>query len=504
MNSQERRTPVTEQAPAHRGHGSDEGLLPDPATPGGVSVGLSFSILAVLAIVAVIALGLLVVGAPLPLMMALGFGVALLVAALARVPYRDAERLALDLVRRGLQPVLIFVAVGALISAWIHSGTVPSMIYYGMQLISPGWFLPTALILCAVTSLLNGTNFATVATIGLALMGVATALGIPAGVAAGAIICGAIFGDKMSPLSDTTVMTPGLAGAELFSHIRHMMWTTVPAILVSLVVFAVVGLGYDTTDAGVDRVAEASAGLADAFKVGLVPLLPPLVVLALLLLKIEAFPAIGLGALSAVPVAVWYQGAELTAVLGSMWNGYTAPEGLGDTAQLLAGGESGGGLKLLGLASIVVFALGIAGALASAGVLQTLLATIGRRLSTPARLVSGTLGITVVLNLVGGAVNFAAAMGATALRPLYRAQGVAPKNLSRAVEDAANTTGPLIPWNATAVFTSAALGVSVSTYAPWLIFCFLTPLISLGYALTGFTITRGPGSVPLDHVAKNR
>lgn len=479
-------------------------LLPEISTPEGTQPGLAFSLTALLSVVAVLAIGLLGFTAPLPLMMIIGFGVALVFAALSKVSYHDAENAAFDMIRRGLQPLLIFVAVGALIAAWIYSGTVPTMIYYGLQLISPSWFLPTALVLCAITSLINGTNFATVATIGLALMGVASALGIPAGVAAGAIISGAIFGDKMSPLSDTTVMAPGLAGAELFAHIRHMMWTTVPAILISLLVFTLMGFGYDIDADGTARVEEVAQGLNNAFNIGLIPLLPPLLVLGLLILKMDAFPAIGLGALSGVAVAVLYQGADLTSVLLALWEGYFAPESMGDIADLLAGGESGGALKLLGLAAIVIFALAIAGALGAAGVMQTLLEALGRGLDSPRKLVAGTLGITALLNAIGGAVNFAVAMSTTTLRPLYQRQGIAPKNLSRAAEDSANTTGPLIPWNATAIFTSAALGVSVSTYLPWVFFCFITPLISLAYALTGFTITHGPGvevSQPIDKAA---
>src|SRR5687768_14136829 len=217
-----------------RPDGVDDSMLPQVRTPHGERPGIAFSLTALGTIVTVLAVGLLWLEAPLPLMMVLGFGISLAFAAVRKVAYADAEAAAFDMVRRGLQPLFIFVAVGALIASWIQSGTVPTMIYYGLELISPAWFLPTALILCAITSFINGTNFATVATIGLALMGVATALGIPLGVAAGAIICGALFGDKMSPLSDTTVMAPGLAGAELFAHIRHMMWTTVPAILISL------------------------------------------------------------------------------------------------------------------------------------------------------------------------------------------------------------------------------------------------------------------------------
>ncbi|TDE11869.1 Na+/H+ antiporter NhaC [Jiangella asiatica] len=463
--------------------------------------GIGYALLALATVVAVLVLGLVVADAPLPLMMAAGFLTAIPFAVARGVAYDEVERISLDMVRRGLQPVLIFVAVGALISSWILSGTVPTMIDLGLRIITPSLFLPTAIILCTLASLVNGTNFGTVATVGLALMGVASALDVPAGVAAGAIICGAVFGDKMSPLSDTTVMAPALAGAGLIPHIRHMMWTTVPAILVTTAIFTVMGLGYDDGDGATQQVEEVSAALGEAFSLGLIPLLPPLLVVALLVTRRPAFPSIALGAVAGAVVAVLYQGAGLTQTLEAMWNGYTPPESMGEIAGLLSGGETGGALKMLGLASIVVFALGIAGALQAAGVLQALLDALTPRLDTPRRLVPATLGITFVLNLIGGAVNFAVAMGTTLLRPIYERVGVEAKNLSRATEDAGTTTGPMIPWNATAVFSAGALGVSVSTYLPYLYFCFLTPLISLFYGLTGFTITRRRHPYPENRAA---
>lgn len=475
------------------GGASPPSLLAEPRLPNGGRTSFGFAVVAIVTLIGVLAIGILGLGAPLPLMMMVGFGVALVFSALKRVRFADAESAAFDVARGGFQPLLIFVAVGALIASWIHSGTVPTMIYYGLELISPQWFLPTALLLAAVASFINGTNFATVATIGLALMGVASTLGISPGIAAGAIICGAIFGDKMSPLSDTTVMAPGLAGAKLFEHIRHMMWTTVPAIVISLVIFTIVGATFETEATGIARVDDATAGLAEAFNVGPIALIPPVVVLILLVMKVDAFPAIGIGALLGVPIAVLYQGAEIGTVLAALWNGYVVPEGLGGIGDLLSGGESGGALKLLGLASIVIFALATTGVLAAAGVMQALLEPLARAWSTPGRLVTGTLLITVFFNAIGGAVNFAVAMTTTTMRDLYGRQNLAPKNLSRAAEDAANTTGVLIPWNATAVFTATSLGVSVAEFAPWVFFCFITPVISLVLALTGWTITRGPG-----------
>lgn len=451
---------------------------------------IGFALLSLAAVTAVLVIGLVVLKAPLPLMMAAAFLVALGLAKLHGVSYETAENTSFEMIKRGLQPLLIFVAVGALISSWIMSGTVPSMIYYGLQLIHPAWFLPAALILSAIAALVNGTNFGTVATVGVALMGVALALGIPAPIAAGAVLCGAVFGDKMSPLSDTTVMAPGLSGSRLMPHIRHMLWTTVPSILISLIIFTVIGFGYGSASGGTDKITEVSTGLQGAFEIGLVPLIPPIIVLGLLIARVPAFPAIAIGAILGAVIAVVFQGAGATQVMNAMWSGYTPPADLGALGNLLSGGETGGALKMLGLASIVIFALGIAGAFTSAGIMQSLLNAITPKLDTPRKLVPATIVITFFLNMLGGAVNFAVAMGATFLRPVYERMGLAPKNLSRAVEDSGTMTGPLIPWNATAVFTAGALGVSTAEYIPFAFFCFLCPIFSLIYGLTGFTIVK--------------
>lgn len=468
--------------------------IPSPATRDGNPTSVVFALISLGALLAVLGVGLLAFDAPLPLMMIVGFGVSLVIATIRGVTYESAENAAFDMIRRGLQALLIFVAVGALIASWILSGTVPTMIHLGVALIDPAFFLPTAIVLCAITSFINGTNFGTVATIGLALMGVATALDIPAGIAAGAIISGAIFGDKMSPVSDTTVLAAGLADVPLIRHIRHMMWTTVPAILVCLVVFTMIGTGYDADAAGTADIDDVASALEAGFSIGWIPLVPPVIVFGLLMARVDAFPALAVGVVAGVAVAVWYQGVDLTATLVALWEGYVPTDAQADAAGLLGGGETGGALKLLGLAAIIIFALAIAGVLAVSGVMHALLRAAEPRCGTPRRLVTATLVLSSLLNVIGGAVNFAVAMAVTMLRPLYDRQDLARRNLSRAAEDAGTTTGPLVPWNATAVFTSTALGVSVSSYWPWALFCIITPLVSLGYALTGFTITSGPAA----------
>ncbi|MGH3357797.1 MAG: Na+/H+ antiporter NhaC family protein, partial [Nocardioidaceae bacterium] len=309
--------------------------IPSPATRDGRPTSVVFALVSLATLLAVLGVGLLAFDAPLPLMMIVGFGVSLVIATIRGVTYEAAENAAFDMIRRGLQALLIFVAVGALIASWILSGTVPTMIYLGVELIEPTFFLPTAIVLCAITSFINGTNFGTVATIGLALMGVASALDIPAGIAAGAIISGAIFGDKMSPVSDTTVLAAGLSDVPLIQHIRHMMWTTVPAILICLIVFTVVGMNHDADASGTAGIDDVASALDTGFSIGWIPLIPPVLVFGLLMARIEAFPALSLGVVAGVAVAVWYQGVDLTTTLLALWEGYVPTEAQADSAGLL-------------------------------------------------------------------------------------------------------------------------------------------------------------------------
>lgn len=462
----------------------DEYVLPESRVR---PAGWRFSAVTLLTLIVVLSLGVLEVKAPLPLMMIIGFLLAMGFACLRGVPFEEVQGSAFAMMRRGFPPLMIFVAVGALIAAWAFSGTVPVMVYYGSQLVEPRFFLPAALIACALTSLVNGSSFGTIGTIGVALMGIAAVIGVPVGWAAGAVICGALLGDKMSPLSETTVMAPGLAGANLFSHIRHMMWTTLPAAAIALVIFTVMSLTHDV-DGDADAKAELGRALGQVYELGWPTLIPPVVVIVLLVLRWDAFPTLMVGALAGAAVAVTYQGAAIGDVATAMWRGYQVPTEP-DLTAVLAPGDTGA-LAMLGLGAIILFALGIAGCLASCGILQSLMEAAQARLTTTRRLVPATLGLTLFISLFSGVINFAVAMSATLLRPVYERMGVANVNLSRAVEDAGTMFAPLIPWGVNAIFITATLNVSVSEYAPYAFLCFLSPAISLLLGLTGWTITR--------------
>lgn len=448
---------------------------------------LGYSLFTLFLVFAILIGGLVGLGAPIQILMLISFVVAIPLAMRIGYTYKEVEGFAFDLIRRALQAVMIYLAVGALIGAWILSGTVPTLVYAGLAIISPQFFFLTALLLCVIVSLAVGTSFGTIGTMGLALIGVAAALDLPLGIAAGAIISGAVFGDKMSPLSDTTNLAPAVSGSELIPHIRHMMWTTVPALILTAILFTVINLSYGQSQLGTDQIETTASALSDTFKLGYIALIPALVVFVLLLLRMPAFPSIFVGALVGALIAVLYQGASVTEALSVAYNGYEATTGVDTVDQLLT---TGGVASFLDLVALVLAALGLGGILSGSGVLQAVLNSFSGKITTDRRLVVATLLVTFVSNVVGSAINVALVIAGTLMSPLYDKSNLERKNLSRAIEDAGTMTGFIIPWNLAATFAAGALGVSPFAFIPFCFICFLTPLISLVYGLTGFTLTR--------------
>ena len=251
-----------------------------------------YALLMFLVVITIISVGLIVFDAPIqmlmfismlaliPLMMGLGFN------------YKQVEKSMIKSMSKALQPSLILLTVGILIGAWIASGTLPTLVYYGMEVISPQFFLLTALIFCSIISLAIGTSWGTIGTAGIALMGIGEAMGVSAAITAGAIISGAYFGDKLSPLSDSTNLTPGVTGGELFTRIKHMLWTTVPAYIISAIIFTVIGLQYNPSSVNTESVNQLQGYLVNHFNLGLVSLIPIVVLVTLLVLKKPALPSI--------------------------------------------------------------------------------------------------------------------------------------------------------------------------------------------------------------------
>jgi NhaC family Na+:H+ antiporter len=398
--------------------------------------------------------------------------------------------------------ILILMSVGGLIGTWLMAGTVPSLIYYGLELMNPQLFYAAACLICAIASLAIGSSWTVAGTLGVALIGVAMGLGLSAPIAAGAIISGAYFGDKMSPLSDTTNLAPAVAGTDLFTHIKHMVWTTAPSFTLALLLFVFVGFGVET-QADDGALASLTNTLQAVFNITPFALIPLVVVFYMAYKKIPPLPTILFGALLGGVLAILLQpqvvlayadSPELSSGLAmtkgvwmALYDGYVAATGVAEIDGLLS---RGGMSSMLTTIWLILTALSFGAVLEHGGMLSRLIESALRSAKS-----TGSLVMTVVLSCIG--INVVAADQYIAIvlpGKMYRAEfarrGLEPKNLSRVIEDAGTLTSPLVPWNTCGAYMAAALGVPTLAYLPYAFFNLINPLVSIIYGYTGFTITR--------------
>lgn len=385
----------------------------------------------------------------------------------------------------------VLIVVGMLIGVWIASGTVPTLIYYGLTVLTPQIFLAAAMVLCAVVSVSLGTSWGTVGTIGLALMGIGAGFGIPPVWTAGAVVSGAFFGDKVSPLSDTTNLAPAVTGQNVFDHIKNMMPTTVPAMLIALTIYVVAGYALiepaDTSFASIERI---TTRLDQDFQLGLIPLLPALAVLILALMKKPPLPSLFAGVLLGALVAMFYQGAGLHDVFSYANDGFRTETGIAEIDTLL---NKGGIQSMMWTISLMLIALGFGGALERTGCLEAIIQAIIARVKSFAGVQTSAIGTAFATNMVAGDPYISIALPGRMFSPLYRGMGYSTLNLSRAVEEGGTMMSPLIPWNAGGAFVISALGLGVMDgnlgdlmYIPLSFACWISPLIGIFYAITGF------------------
>lgn len=401
---------------------------------------------------------------------------------------RDWESLqaaAFQSVHGALGSVFILLAVGALIGSWIQCGTIPTVITYGLKMISPSAFLPCTMLLCSILSLATGTSYGSVATAGIAMMGVGLTMGFPAGMIAGAVICGALFGDKMSPFSDTTNIAPAMAGGDLFKHIRMMMYNTVPAWIISMVIFWLMGGRYASGNFDPSTINSFTEGLAQYFNISIITLLPMILVIVLLLLKWPAVPVILLGAVSGGIVSLIVQGNDLLSIIKCMHNGFSIESGIELVDKLL---NRGGVNSMQNVVWIILTAVGMGGMLDKLGVLQNFLKLIVGLTKKTWSLVAVTMLISYIVSAVGCTQTMAHVVTGKLLAPIYRERGLAPELLSRTMEDSGTLGGAFFPWHTNAVYFCGVLAVSWGEYMPFLFLSFITPIISIIYACIGFKI----------------
>jgi NhaC family Na+:H+ antiporter len=439
---------------------------------------------------------------PNQIVLTLGAAIASIVA--VRLGYRwgELQRAMIAGISTAMVAILILLSVGGLIGTWLMAGTVPSLIYFGLELLSPQWFFAASCLICAIAALATGSSWTVAGTLGVALIGVSMGLGLSPAIAAGAVISGAYFGDKMSPLSDTTNLAPAVVETDLFTHIRHMAWTTAPSFTIALVLFAIIGLGTDSV-ADASSLEALMLTLNNNFNISAVALLPLAVVLFMAYKKIPPLPTILFGALLGGVLAVFTQPDNVLALADSpelgtglalakgVWlalaSGYVSTTGVVAVDDLLT---RGGMESMLVTIWLILTALSFGAVLEHTGMLKRLIdAALKRAKST------GSLVTTVVLSCIG--INIVAADQYIAIvlpgkmyRAEFRKRKLDSRNLSRVIEDSGTLTSPLVPWNTCGAYMAATLGVATLAYLPFAFFNLINPVVSIIYGFTGFTIVK--------------
>ena len=402
------------------------------------------------------------------------------------VKWKTIEQSVVNGIRIATPAMLILLIVGALSGTWMISGIIPTMIYYGLLILDPLFFLVSACVISALVAVFTGSSWTTSATIGIALMGIGSVLGVSPAISAGAILSGAYFGDKMSPLSDTTNLAAATTGTELFTHIRYMMITTVPSISIALLLFLGIGLFGDRTGDMADT-PDIEQALQGALTISPWLLLVPLSVLIMIIKKVPALPALFIGALLGGIFAVLFQ-PELVASLGS--GDFPVYSGLmliayGDAAiqtghpvldeLLTSGGMSG----MLGTIWLIMAAMIFGGAMEGAGFLHTITRVLVARAKSAVGLVSATTGTCLFTNVSASDQYLSVVVPGRMFASAFKNRGLASQNLSRTLEDSGTVTSVLVPWNTCGAYHATVLGVATLSYAPFAFFCLISPLMTI-------------------------
>ena len=410
--------------------------------------------------------------------------VAALVARMHGYHWDEIEHGIVEAIRMSMRAILILLVIGMLMGTWLASGIVPALIHWGLMLLTPAFFLPTACAVCSVVSLVSGSSWSTAGTVGLAMIGIGNAMGIEPAMTAGAVVSGAYFGDKLSPMSDTTNLAPAMAGTDLFTHIRHQVKTTGPAWVLAMIGYAWLSAGVSKT-ANAESVAAIQSTIEGAFHPGVFHALTPLLVVALVLRRVPALPTllfgVGLGAL----VAWLVEGASAPAVLSAAMTGYKAATGDPVVDELL----TRGGMSSMGdTVFLVLCAMSFGGVMEHTGMLKTLAERLLRLAKSAGTLIMTTVLTSVGINVVAADQYIAIVVPGRMYAGAYRRMGLHPKNLSRAIEDGGTITSPLVPWNTCGAFMAGTLMVPTGAYFAYAFLNLLNPLISIVYGLLGWSV----------------
>lgn len=404
--------------------------------------------------------------------------VAAVVAMQAGFTWEDVQEGILYGCEIAMLPMLILMMVGVLIASWIAAGTIPSLIYYGLLVLSPKTFLLSVAIICSVASLATGSSWTTGATFGVAFMGIGAGLDIPPAMTAGAVISGAIFGDKMSPLSDSTNLAAGVAEADLFDHIKSMFYTTGPALLISLVLYYFIGLRFSASVIDQEKITIILDGLKNNFYISPVAFIPPALVIFLAVKKVGGLAVMIIASIVGSIFAMIFQGYGLAEMMGFLQNGFVSDVGIAEIDALL----SRGGLQsMMWTISLGFIALSFGGLLEKTRMLEVLLSRIKGLVKTTGGLISTHVLSSIFVNIFSASQYMAIIIPGRMLVPEYKEKKILPQVASRVCEDSGTVTSPLIPWGLCGVYFSGVLGVATMTYFPYVFLAFLAPLITMLY-----------------------
>lgn len=408
------------------------------------------------------------------------------------VPWLRTREGIFHVIHVSMPSLSVLVVVGMLIGVWIASGTVPSLIYYGLNLIQPEYFLLTAMLVCAVVSVSLGTSWGTVGTVGLALMGIGAGFNIPMYWTAGAVISGAFFGDKISPLSDTTNLAPAVTGTNVFDHIKNMLPTTIPAMLIAMTIYTVMGFQLTNSQpVSMTEIEQISQVLAANFNLSPWLLLPPLVVLGLAVTKKPPLPSLFMGVVVGGIVGLLTQShVSVAGLFEFAQNGFSIATGVEDIDSLL---NKGGIQSMMWTISLMLLALGFGGALEKTGCLEAVVHAIVNKVRSFGMVQASAIGTSFLTNAIAGDPYIAIALPGRMYSPLYRGMGYSTLNLGRALEEGGTLMSPLIPWNAGGAFCITALGLGIIDgtnmqnllYIPLAFGCWLAPILGMIYGFTG-------------------
>ena len=446
------------------------------------------ALISLLGLVAVMVVGIVIMGADPHIPMFLGVIIASIVTMTLGYKWSDIEGMMIDGIAKAMQSVLILAIVGMMIGAWLLSGTIPTMIYYGLKLLSPKIFLVATVLICSITSLATGTSWGTMGTMGLALIGIGSGLGMPIGPTAGAVISGAYFGDKLSPLSDTTNLAPAMAGTDVFTHVKYMLKSTLLAYAIAMVFFGVYGFVHvsgGTVDSSQAEI--IMNGLQDAFNINPLLLLPPAIVILAIALKIPAIPGITMGFIAAAIMAPIFQsGVSVSDILDVALNGFVCETDVESINDLLS---SGGLLSMAFSILMVLIAMMYGGIMEGSRQLEVIINALLKVVKGPAALIGATELTAFFANAIMAEQYISILIPGRMFAPAYREKGIHPKSRSNALESAGTVTSCLIPWNTCGVFIATTLKITTSVYAPWAVFNYTMPLVCFILAFFGVTAT---------------